>query len=147
MSDLRQELLAAFGIEHQEHLAAIRAALDAAAQGQPYDLRDVFRRAHSLKGAARAVDLPVVEEMAHRLEAVFSRVGEGALALDAASIAAVQQGLDGIEGYVAALSLGSAAPPPLAAQQALEGLLNGEAAPAPAPTAAAARPPEATAPV
>ncbi|MDQ1078178.1 hybrid sensor histidine kinase/response regulator [Pseudoroseomonas cervicalis] len=146
MSDLRQELLAAFGVEHQEHLAAIRAALDAAAQGQPYDLRDIFRRAHSLKGAARAVDLPVVEDMAHRLEAVFSRVGEGSLALDATTSAAVQQGLDGIEGYVAALSASAAPPPPQAARQALDTLLAGEAPPAPAEPAAAPAPASAAAP-
>ncbi|MCQ4162739.1 response regulator [Roseomonas sp. GC11] len=130
MSDLRQELLAAFGIEHQEHLAAIRAALAAAARGQPFDLRDAFRRAHSLKGAARAVDLPVVEDLAHRLEAVFSRIGEGALALDAAAIAGVRAGLDGIETYVAALPEGK---PPVAARAALEALLPGAPPPAPGP--------------
>jgi two-component system chemotaxis sensor kinase CheA len=129
MSDLRQELLAAFGIEHQEHLQAIRAALAAAAQGQPVDLRDVFRRAHSLKGAARAVDLPVIEEVSHRLETVFARVGERSLALDAATSSVVQLGLDGIEGYVAALAENPAPPVPLAALAALDRLLGVEAAP------------------
>jgi len=137
--DLRQELLAAFGIEHQDHLQAIRAALAAVEQGQPFDLRDVFRRAHSLKGAARAVDLPVVEEMAHRLETVFSRVGDGSLPLGPETRAAVQLGLDGIEGYVAALRGDAPAAPPVAAQQALDRLLD-HAAP-PSPAAAPAEPP------
>ncbi|HWX46467.1 MAG TPA: response regulator [Roseomonas sp.] len=130
--DLRQELLAAFGIEHQDHLQAIRAALAAVEQGQPFDLRDVFRRAHSLKGAARAVDLPVVEEMAHRLETVFSRVGDGSLPLGPETRAAVQLGLDGIEGYVAALRGDALAEPPAAAQQALDRLLGHAAPPSPA---------------
>jgi two-component system chemotaxis sensor kinase CheA len=144
MSDLRQELLAAFGIEHQEHLQAIRAALAAAAQGQPVDLRDVFRRAHSLKGAARAVDLPVIEEVSHRLETVFARIGERSLALDAATASVVQLGLDGIEGYVAALAGNPAPPIPLAALAALDRLLGLEAAPEPVDAAAgAARPAEA----
>ena len=139
--DLRQELLAAFGIEHQDHLQAIRAALAAVEHGEPFDLRDVFRRAHSLKGAARAVDLPVVEEMAHRLETVFSRVGEGSLPLGPATRAAVQLGLDGIEGYVAALQGEAPAELPAAAQQALDRLLGQAAAPPPAtrqPASAAA---------
>ena len=125
MSDLRQELLAAFGIEHQEHLQAIRAALAAAAEGRPVDLRDVFRRAHSLKGAARAVDLPAVEELAHRLETVFARIGERSLTLDAATSAVVQQGLDGIEGYVAGLADSPSPPVPVAALRALDRLLLG----------------------
>ncbi|WP_242662562.1 Hpt domain-containing protein, partial [Teichococcus deserti] len=143
MTDFRQELLAAFGIEHQEHLGAIRAALAAAGRGQEFDLRDVFRRAHSLKGAARAVDLPVVEELAHRLEAVFTAVGEGGLALDAPAIAAIQLGLDGVEGYVAALAGTPEPAAPEAARRALEGLLSApvpEAPPRPAPEPAAAAP-------
>jgi len=143
--DLRQELLAAFGIEHQEHLQAIRAALAAVEHGQPFDLRDVFRRAHSLKGAARAVDLPVVEEMAHRLEAVFSRIGEGGLALGPETLAAVQLGLDGIEGYVAALQGGAPSESPLAAQRALDRLL-GRTAPEEAPPPARPEPPQAEPP-
>ncbi len=40
-------------------------------------VNDVFRRAHTSKGAARAVDLPAVEEIAHRLEALFDRAVQG----------------------------------------------------------------------
>ena len=148
MSDLRRELLAAFDAEHKEHLGAIRATLDAAERGEQADLRDIFRRAHSLKGAARAVDLPVVEEVAHRLEAVLARVAEGAMVLDARVAAGVQVGLDGIEGYVAALAADPAAPAPAAAMAALDALLEDEAPPA-APEAAAppaAPPPLAPAP-
>jgi two-component system chemotaxis sensor kinase CheA len=146
MSDLRRELLAAFDAEHKEHLGAIRAALDATERGEQADLRDIFRRAHSLKGAARAVDLPVVEEVAHRLEAVLARVAEGAMALDARVAAGVQVGLDGIEGYVAALASDPAAPAPAAAMVALDALL-GDEAPAPPEAAAPAAPAPAPPPV
>jgi two-component system chemotaxis sensor kinase CheA len=146
MSDLRRELLAAFDAEHKEHLGVIRAALDAAERGEQADLRDIFRRAHSLKGAARAVDLPVVEEVAHRLEAVLARVAEGAMALDARVAAGVQVGLDGIEGYVAALASDPAAPAPAAAMAALDALL-GDEAPAPPEAAAPAAPAPAPPPV
>lgn len=100
MTDIRKQLLAAFDVEHREHLHAIRAALDHAGQGQN-DLTDIFRRAHSLKGAARAVDLPAVEEVAHQLEALFSQVLDGERSLDDPTIAAVRHDLDTIEDLVA----------------------------------------------
>lgn len=139
-SNLRQELLAAFDVEHKEHLRAIRTALEAAERGEPADLRDIFRRAHSLKGAARAVDLPVVEEVAHRLEAVLARVMEGELPLPGAVAAAVQTGLDGIEGYVAALSGGGTPPAPSSAIAALDAW-SGMAPVVPAPETPPAAPP------
>ncbi|MBC9210098.1 Hpt domain-containing protein, partial [Roseomonas aerophila] len=127
MQDLRRELLAAFDAEHREHLRVIRAALDTAERGEAADLRDMFRRAHSLKGAARAVDLPVVEDVAHRLEAVLAQVMEGALPLPGAVAAAVQTGLDWIEGHVAALSANATPPEPAEALRALAAVLPGAA--------------------
>jgi two-component system chemotaxis sensor kinase CheA len=100
VTDIRKQLLAAFEAEHREHLQAIRSALDHAGGGE-IDLTDVFRRAHSLKGAARAVDLPAVEEVAHQLEALFSQVLDGQQTLDASTIATVRQNLDLIEDLVA----------------------------------------------
>nr|WP_210278652.1 response regulator [Microvirga flocculans] len=105
-------MLAAFDAEHREHLHAIRSALDNAGAG-PIDLTDVFRRAHSLKGAARAVDLPAVEEVAHQLEALFSKVLEGQQSLDRPTAAKVRQDLDLIEDLVAeVLSPSEPAPQP-----------------------------------
>ena len=104
MVDIRQLLLAAFEVEHREHIEAIRAALGAAGEGRAPDWNDIFRRAHSLKGAARAVDLPPVEALAHRLETLFERVSTGA-ALDRAAESATHLALDRIEAYVAAWPL------------------------------------------
>lgn len=100
MTDIRKQLQAAFEIEHREHLQAIRAALDSADRST-IDMADVFRRAHSLKGAARAVDLPAVEEVAHRLEALFARVLDGQQALDDATTTDALANLDTIEDLVA----------------------------------------------
>ncbi|WP_375462776.1 response regulator [uncultured Methylobacterium sp.] len=102
MTDIRQLLLAAFEVEHREHIDAIRAALGAAGTGRVPDWNDIFRRAHSLKGAARAVDLPPVEAVAHRLESLFERVGAGA-ALDRDAAAATHLALDRIEAFVAGM--------------------------------------------
>ncbi|BAI73843.1 two-component hybrid sensor and regulator (plasmid) [Azospirillum sp. B510] len=100
--NIRQRLLAAFDLEHKEHLSAIRNALrEAEATGAAPDLADIHRRAHSLKGAARAVDLPEVEAISHRLEAAFIAVQKGEVPVDAATIGVVRRALDAIEDLVA----------------------------------------------
>ena len=102
MTDIRQLLLAAFEVEHREHIDAIRAALGAEGTGRAPDWNDIFRRAHSLKGASRAVDLPPVEAVAHRLESLFEQVSAGA-ALDREARNATHLALDRIEAYVAGM--------------------------------------------
>lgn len=120
--DIRQQLLAAFEIEHREHLDAIRAALSAEARSEPADWTDVFRRAHSLKGAARAVDLPAVEALAHRMETLFERVGAGRDRIDAASTAAIHLALDRIEAYVAEVGANPDAASPSMPEDAIAAL-------------------------
>lgn len=107
--DIRQRLLAAFEIEHKDHLTAIRAELrDAEATGEAPDLVEIHRRAHSLKGAARAVDLPEVENIAHRMEAAFIAIQRGEAALDASTISVMRRALDAIEDIVAWSAQGGA---------------------------------------
>ncbi len=106
MKDIRQRLLAAFDIEYREHLATIRQLLptaddDAAAIGEGR-LTEIIRRAHSLKGAARAVDLRAVEMLAHRLESLLVLVQKGGAALDGVSLPVILQTLDQVEDLVAA---------------------------------------------
>jgi two-component system chemotaxis sensor kinase CheA len=83
---IHQQLAAIFQGEHAEHLEHIRSIL-ALLENVPEtknrkELDEAFRRAHSLKGAARAVDLDAVEELASGLETLFSRVRDGTLPLD-----------------------------------------------------------------
>ena len=77
MADIRKQLLAAFEVEYREHVDAIRSALSHARAGDAVNVREIFRRAHSLKGAARAVDLPEIEEAAHAMESLFADILEG----------------------------------------------------------------------
>lgn len=102
MADIRELLLAAFEVEHREHVDAMRAALALASQGERIDLREAFRRAHSLKGAARAVDVKAIEEAAHAIEADFARAQEAGM-LEPAVIARAGQHLDTIERAAEAL--------------------------------------------
>ncbi|PWC42337.1 response regulator [Azospirillum sp. TSO22-1] len=149
MTDIRERLLAAFDLEHKDHLAAIREALRAADEGRGagIDMVEIHRRAHSLKGAARAVDLPEVEALAHRLESVFTAVQKGALPFDARVHVPVRRALDAIEDSVAWATRGG---PPVDSVDILADLarLTGdEAAPAPALPPAAEPAPRPTATV
>ncbi|HEY8579332.1 MAG TPA: Hpt domain-containing protein, partial [Beijerinckiaceae bacterium] len=131
MQDIRAQLLAAFEAEHRDHLAAMRDAFAKAAQGRAYDLKDVFRRAHSLKGAARAVDLPMIEDLAHRLEAVLQRALDEEASLAPGDLRVLEMGLDAIEAGAADVAAGRAPADPATARAALDALLAGEP-PAPA---------------
>lgn len=97
--DLTAKLRAAFEIEHREHLEGIRGILATLDSGPlaPGFIDEAFRRAHSLKGAARIAELRTVEALAHRLETLFARVREKALALDPDVARAIHLGLDAIE--------------------------------------------------
>lgn len=97
MDDLQQQLAEAFAAELAEHLAAIRAGLASASAGGAPDLRDIFRRAHSLKGAARAVDREDVEALAHTLESVLAEVEQGVRPLAANTVGEARVLLDAIE--------------------------------------------------
>ncbi|MGF7160513.1 two-component system chemotaxis sensor kinase CheA [Rhodoligotrophos appendicifer] len=110
MQSIRDQLLAAFDAEHREHLAAIRHALTLAEKGLAADFLDVFRRAHSLKGAARAVDMPDVEELAHHLETLFSEVANGERTLDRPLSLTIERVLDSLEAHVAAVLAGESPP-------------------------------------
>lgn len=145
MKDLRQKLLATFQVEHQDHVRRIRDTLAVIESGGAVagaELDEAFRRAHSLKGAARAVDLRPIEQLAHRLETLLSRVREGTAVLDAAAAKVMHGALDASEDWMAATRAGTPPPATTAAVNALEALLGLErtAAPAAVTTSAPARP-------
>lgn len=78
-----QSLLEIFKVEAQEHLTAISGGLveleKASAEEQVPLVEVIYREAHSLKGAARAVNLGEIESLCQKLESVFAemkRTGE-----------------------------------------------------------------------
>jgi two-component system, chemotaxis family, sensor kinase CheA len=131
LKDLHQKLLATFQVEHREHLDRIRSILTDLDQKDgtlaAADVDEVFRRAHSLKGAARVVDLRPVENLAHRLETLFSRVREDGVRLDHDLSGVIHHVLDSTEDWVAALSESRPLPDTTRALQAIEAALNMEA--------------------
>ena len=88
------------------------------------ELDEAFRRAHSLKGAARAVDLDAVEGLASGLETLFSRVREGSLPLDQRAARVIHQVLDASEDCVGAFRENRIPEEPAAALRAMEDLLG-----------------------
>src|SRR6185369_9335255 len=73
--EFQKRLLATFRDETREHLAAISAGLIALEKSAEPEKREeileaVFREAHSLKGAARAVGMTGIESLSHAQEGV-----------------------------------------------------------------------------
>lgn len=140
MISIRERLLQAFQIEYREHVDAIRTLLDDfghKAEGSGIaQLDEIFRRAHSLKGAARAVDLPVIEALSHRMEALFVKVRAGERKLDRAMASGLGGVLDVIEDWVAANSANEPLPDTADALAVLDAMIEGREAPAFAPSAA-----------
>jgi two-component system chemotaxis sensor kinase CheA len=109
--DINQKLLAAFQVEHVEHLEAIRSCLVRwEEEGDVPDVDEAFRRAHSLKGAARVTGLAPVEMLAHHLENLFALVRARTLQVDKEVLHLVGLALDAIEDSAACLLKGC--PPP-----------------------------------
>jgi two-component system chemotaxis sensor kinase CheA len=125
---IREKLAAIFQAEHAEHLGQIRSILAllenvSEVRGRS-ELDEAFRRAHSLKGAARAVDLPPVEGLAQGLETMFSRVREGTLPLDKKMALVIHQVLDSSEDCLAVFRENRIPDEPVAALRAMAELLG-----------------------
>lgn len=72
-----KKLLATFGVEAQEHIKVLSLGLielekASTSQAQGKVAETIFREAHSLKGAARAVNMTAIEALCGSLENVFS---------------------------------------------------------------------------
>jgi two-component system chemotaxis sensor kinase CheA len=135
LNPIHQKLAAIFQSEHAEHLEHIRSILALlenveGTKGRT-EVDEAFRRAHSLKGAARAVDLEEVEGLASGLETLFARVREGTLTLDRGITRVIYQVLEASEDCVSAFRENRTPEEPAAALRAMEELL-GNKAPRPA---------------
>lgn len=83
--DFLKELLATFKVEAEEHLKAITSGLleiekTPTAERQTQIVEAVFREAHSLKGAARAVNMTEIEAVCQSLEGIFAALKQEAIA-------------------------------------------------------------------
>ena len=102
--ELQQLLLATFADQAREQLQTINQRLLALEKAGDDErgplLEEIFREAHSLKGASRAVSLDKVEAVAHRLESLFSVIQNGSIEPDAKIFDVAYQALDAITALV-----------------------------------------------
>lgn len=139
--DINQKLLAAFQVEHVEHLEGIRTCLARWEQesGVP-NVDEAFRRAHSLKGAARVTGFSPVEALAHHLENLFALLRAKTLPADREVLHVAHAALDAIEDSAACLLEGRPAPDASRALAELDGLVqSGSQATSSAPPPVATR--------
>ena len=135
MKPYDRPLLEIFAAEQSEHVQRLRAVAETLSAAPPAAFQEALRRAHTLKGAARAVGLETTEGLAHRLEALLEGAQEGTVAADAQAAAAVHHVLDAMEDVLAS-ALGNRPEPDVsAATDRLDRLLAVPAPPAAAPAA------------
>lgn len=115
--EIRKQLVETFKAEQTEHvqrlnqgLLNLEKAVDPEARQQ--SLNDIFREAHSLKGAARAFGVSSIENLGHVLEDVLLAAREGRLALAAEHFDLLYQILDAVELVIGQLDSGGSATPP-----------------------------------
>lgn len=94
-----KELLAMFKIEAEEHIKAMSSGLlDYEKQSDAAErigiIETVYREAHSLKGASRAVNLAAVETMCQSLESVFSAMKREVLFPSAGQFDTLHEAID-----------------------------------------------------
>jgi two-component system chemotaxis sensor kinase CheA len=116
--DLLKQLMVSFREELTERVAAINAGLLGLEQ-EPVEaqqmalLEELFRHVHSLKGAARAVSLKPIEELAHGMEDVFGAAKRGTINLSEPLFDLLYQGMDLIGNVMANLDTGREIDPDL----------------------------------
>lgn len=104
-----KQLLATFRIEAEEHLQVISSGLfeldKKPADGRRNEvIEQIFREAHSLKGAARAVDMAQIESVCQAMESVLARLKGGQLALSAPLLDLLHQTINDLGNVLAASS-------------------------------------------
>jgi two-component system chemotaxis sensor kinase CheA len=93
------ELRNLFRAESDEHLSALEAGLLALEQGRgdSATLDQVFRDAHSLKGAARMLELQDIETLMHGIEGLLRSARDHQQSPDAAALEALYPALDAVK--------------------------------------------------
>lgn len=165
--DILRQLLEAFNLEAEERIASMYANLtdlekcrDSANRGKMLEI--VYREAHSLKGAARSVNLQGVEAVCQEMESIFSLLKKEAMSFTPDLFDLLHQAVGGIEQFIttpeaqrpamenslnrlgeslAAFLMRKGAAPTLTAAPALTPAPPPEPSPSPAPGPAPSPPP------
>ena len=114
---IRAQIISNFRAELSEHtqtmndgLLAIEQNRAPKADGEEH-LATIFRAAHSLKGAARAVGVSAIEQIAHALEDVLGHLQKNTLTPSPAMFTACYKAIDAIQVVEKAYEAGETTPP------------------------------------
>lgn len=112
--NIREVLLATFRAEAQEHLQSIARDLVALEREHSPEARsaaveNAFRSMHTLKGAARSVDLADVERACQDCESILSGIKRRQMVLDPELFRTLNELFDRVRRHLADLALASAA--------------------------------------
>lgn len=97
-----KELRDLFKIESEEHIRKLEDGflrLEKEPKNQPL-LEEVFREAHSLKGAARMLGLTGIQDISHSIEDILGNSTKGKTVLKSETIDRLYKGLDAIKNLV-----------------------------------------------
>lgn len=105
-----ERLFEVFKTECGEHVQVLNRALISleALPDQPDLLPEIFRAAHSLKGAARMIQFTSIEKIAHQVETLLGRVNQKELTLSREVNDLILKGLDTIDLVLQTVSEGGA---------------------------------------
>jgi two-component system, chemotaxis family, sensor kinase CheA len=123
--DFVRRLLSTFDVEAREHIRAMSSSLIAlesvSAAGQRSEIIEaIFREAHSLKGAARAVNLAEIEAVCQALESIFAALKRQEIAVSTELCDVLHQTLDSL----GTLLVAAGAEPTAAEKSRIETLLH-----------------------
>lgn len=119
-SKIREQIISSFRAELSEHLQTLNDGMLALEKNQVTGaarvelLGNVFRAAHSLKGAARAVGVSTIEQLAHALEDILGAIQSEILVPSPEMFNAFYQALDAIQLVQASYEAGETTPPAVA---------------------------------
>lgn len=123
--DFLRKLLATFRVEADEHIQAMSSGLVElekmpAGEQRSESVERIYREAHSLKGAARAVNLAEMESVCHALESVFAGLKSHRVVATLALFDLLHQTLEALGGLLASAGQAKAG----AQKQAVAALLR-----------------------
>ena len=144
-ADFLQQLLATFQVEAEEHVQAMGSDLLALEKATSDEERrrlaeTVFRAAHSLKGAARAVGQTVIENLCQALESALSRLKRGEVSLTTPLFDLLHEALAVLGRVLSGREAGGVPEPSL--RRLIEALGQAENVPQPAERGSLRQPPD-----
>ncbi len=148
---LLQRLLAMFVVEAEEHVGSLAGSLREMEAGVTDQrarelVEKTFREVHTLKGAARTVNMTHLVALCHAMESLLAQVKRGELALGRPVVEALSLGFTALCRMVPNAQNGDS-PPPVPGLDALIGLLEGVGRGLPLPDLSPPPTPEPPAPV